>query len=66
MVMNDMADEQNDQNISAIEFLQLLAEEGGAIVSSNECTTEEISDAQAEGRFYADSEGYGYVHNPFE
>lgn len=51
--------------MSAEEFLQLL-HEGGAVVSSNECTPEEISEAEAEGRFYTDSEGYGYVYDPFE
>lgn len=45
------------------EFLQLL-NDGGAIISSNECTPGEIAEAQADGRFYADSEGYGYIYDP--
>jgi len=46
---------------TTIELIQLLVEKGGAIVSSNDCSTFEISDAQATGRFAADEDGYGYV-----
>lgn len=47
------------------EFLQLVTR-GGAITSSNECTPEEISLAQAEDRFFVDADGYGYVYDSFE
>lgn len=44
-------------------FLQRLAE-GGTVVSSNECSVEEITHAQACRRFYVDARSYGYVYRP--
>lgn len=41
-------------------FLKKLRE-GGAIVSSNQCSTLEIDDARASNRFFVDEDGYGYV-----
>lgn len=38
-----------------------LAQAGGAIVMSNECSEMEIADAAATSRFAVDDEGYGYV-----
>lgn len=34
---------------------------GGAIVSSNECSEIEISNARVTDRFFVDNDGYGYV-----
>lgn len=41
-------------------FLAKLRD-GGAIVSSGKCSEIEIVNAQANGRFFVDSEGFGYV-----
>lgn len=43
------------------ELLYQLVVEGGAIVTSNECSQIEIADAQATGRWAVDHEGIGYV-----
>lgn len=43
------------------QLLAQLVAEGGAIVTSNECSTLEISDAQCTGRFAVDEDGIGYV-----
>jgi hypothetical protein len=45
----------------ALAFLYKLAEGGGAIVSSNNCSEMEIANAQACGRFFVDPDGLGYV-----
>jgi hypothetical protein len=50
----------------AYEFLKLLARKGGTIVSSNDCTVEEITVAKAEKRFYVDADSFGYVYVPAE
>jgi hypothetical protein len=50
----------------AYEFLKLLARKGGTIVSSNDCTVEEIAAARAEKRFYVDADSFGYVYVPTE
>lgn len=47
--------------LTPTEILAQLVTEGGAIVSSNDCSTMEIADAQACGRFAVDDEGLGYV-----
>ena len=48
--------------MTAEEFLNKLAEERGAIVSSGDCSAMEISYAQAHDRIYVDSAtGLGYV-----
>ena len=44
-----------------IQLLGQLITDGGAIVSSNECSEMEIANAQATGRFAVDAESYGYV-----
>lgn len=46
---------------SADELLRRLVENGGAIVSSGDCSTLEIADARARGDFYVDEGGLGYV-----
>lgn len=43
------------------QLIQQLVNEGGAIVSSNDCSEMEIAFAQSEGRFAADDEGFGFV-----
>lgn len=45
----------------ALKFVQRLATEDGAIVSSGVCSALEISNAQATNRFFVDQEGLGYV-----
>lgn len=45
----------------SLEFLQRLASEGGAIVSSAACDETEIAAARNEGRFFVDNENLGYV-----
>lgn len=47
--------------MSAEEFLKNLSESGGAIISSSDCTPEEIEAARIEGRFFADDDNDGYV-----
>lgn len=47
--------------MNALEFLKKVANEGGAIVSSNECSEMEIVNARATDRFYVDEDGMGYV-----
>lgn len=42
-------------------FFDKVATYGGAIVSSNECTTLEIADARAGDRFFIDGDGFGFV-----
>ena len=41
-----------------------LKSNGGCIVSSGDCSTMEIADAQARGDFTADDGGFGYVLRP--
>jgi hypothetical protein len=59
--------------MEALKFLQRLATEDGAIVSSGICTALEISQARLENRFFVDHEGLGYIlrsqklrHLPFK
>lgn len=47
--------------MTPMELIQQLIREGGAIVSSNDCTEMEIVDARVHGRFAVDSEGMGFV-----
>lgn len=49
-----------------IQLLGKLITDGGAIVSSNECSEMEIANAQATGRFAVDAEGFGYVRRTKE
>lgn len=44
-------------------FLADLLENGGAIVSSNDCSVMEIADAQARGRFL-NVDSFGFVRRP--
>lgn len=41
-----------------------LKSNGGCIVSSGDCSTMEIADAQARGDFTADEDGFGFVLRP--
>lgn len=41
-----------------------LRTSGGCIVSSGDCSTLEIADAQARGDFTADADGFGFVLRP--
>jgi hypothetical protein len=41
-----------------------LRANGGCIVSSGDCSTLEIADAQARGDFTTDAEGFGFVLRP--
>jgi hypothetical protein len=43
------------------QILEQLVKEGGAIVTSNECSEMEIADARATGRMTVDENGIGYV-----
>lgn len=36
--------------------------DGGALVSSNECSVIEITNARSTNRFFVDDEGFGYVY----
>jgi len=46
---------------TANDLLNKLVRDGGAIVSSGECSEMEISDARARGDFYVDDNSMGYV-----
>jgi hypothetical protein len=46
---------------TADQLLTRLVTQGGAIVSSSECSPMEIADARARGDFYVDADGLGYV-----
>ena len=46
------------------EDLMLRLKEGGEIVSSNDCTSIEIVQAQAYGRFWVDERAFGYLYRP--
>lgn len=48
----------------ALKFLQRLASDNGAIVSSNSCPIEAIEQARLDGRFFVDNEGFGYIFRP--
>jgi hypothetical protein len=56
----------NDMIKEPSELIDQLREEGGAIVSSGDCSEMEIADARATGRFAADEFGYGYVRRTKE
>jgi hypothetical protein len=43
------------------QILEQLVNEGGAIVTTNECSEMEIADAKATGRMTVDENGIGYV-----
>lgn len=47
--------------MDAKEFLDVLASQGGAIVSSNECSEMEIADAAARGDFYVNEDSLGFI-----
>ena len=42
-------------------LIEQLDADGGAIVSSGECSEIEIAEARVTGRFAVNEEGYGYV-----
>ncbi len=45
-------------------LFQKLKEEGGAIVSTKDCTPLEIAMAQTEGRMFVDEAGCGFILRP--
>ncbi len=47
--------------MTAEDFLKKLAIGGGAIISSSDCTPEEIADARANDNFFVDACNLGYV-----
>lgn len=47
------------------QLIQQIVTDGGAIVSSNDCSEMEISVAQSVGRFAAE-DGFGFVRRPKE
>lgn len=49
------------ENTLALRFLEKLAQWGGAIVSSNECSEIELADARLTDRLFVDANEYGYV-----
>jgi len=52
--------------MTTTQLIGQLAHDGGAIVSSNDCSEMEIASAQADGRFAVDAECYGYVRRTKE
>jgi hypothetical protein len=52
--------------MNANEFLRLLAQSGGRIISTAGLTQAEIDEAREEDRFYVDDDGLGYVYEPPE
>ena len=48
------------------DLITQLILEGGAIVSSNDCTPEEIATARAENRFAVDPAAFGFVRRTKE
>lgn len=52
---------QNDEFMTTTQLIDQLAREGGALVSSNDCSEMEIADAQATGRFSVTDAGLGFV-----
>lgn len=45
-------------------LFEKLKMEGGKIISSNDCTPLEISEARACGRMYVDDDGFGFIYFP--
>lgn len=52
--------------MEAEKFLKNLATSGGAIVSSNDLSAEEIDAARQEGRMFVDEDGFGYIYEPID
>lgn len=48
------------------ELIRKLAIDGGCIVSSGDCSSLEIADAQATNRMYVDDDGLGFILRPKE
>ena len=48
------------------QMLEQLAERGGQIISSARCGSNEIDEAQAEGRMIVTEDGYGFIWRPNE
>jgi hypothetical protein len=48
------------------ELIEKLASEGGCIVSSADCTIEEISNAHIRRDIHVDTSGFGYIRRPPE
>lgn len=51
------------ENKTVLGFLALL-KNGGVMVSSADCTPDEISDARKQGHLWVDFQGFGYVYVP--
>jgi len=47
-------------------FFRKLAEDGGAIVSSNDLSAKEIDKASEEERMLVDDDGFGYIYVPID
>ena len=52
--------------MTTTQLINQLVTEGGAIVSSGECSEMEISNAQATGRFAVRDDGMGFVRRSKE
>lgn len=50
----------------AEKFLKRLAKTGGAIVSSNDLSAEDIAEARAGERMFVDDDGFGYIYQPID
>lgn len=57
----DLPNYQPNANMTTDQLIQQLVTEGGAIVTSGECSEMEIADAQATGRFSVREDGIGFV-----
>ena len=47
--------------VESLRFIQKLRD-GGVIISTNDMSAEEISEARAGGRMFVDADGFGYVY----
>jgi len=73
-VSDEYASEHPDTTVSerpaaaneAEKFLKRVSKDGGVIVSSNDVTTDGITLARAEGRFFVDENNFGYVWIDFK
>jgi hypothetical protein len=43
------------------QLINQLSRDGGALVSSNDCSEIELADAKSTGRFAVDDDGFGFV-----
>jgi hypothetical protein len=59
----ELAERRRESPVPA-QALAALVKDGGALVSSNECTPGEITFARAEERFFVTADGFGFVRRP--